>query len=27
VRALMNIWLGKKVRDEEFRDKLIGRAG
>ena len=27
VRALMNIWLGKKVRDEEFRDKLMGRAG
>ena len=27
VRALMNIWLGKKVRDTEFRDNLMGRAG
>ena len=27
VRALMKLWLGKKVRDEEFRDKLMGRAG
>ena len=27
VRALMNIWLGKKVRDQEFQDRLMGRAG
>lgn len=26
VRALMNIWLGKRVRDQEFQDKLMGRA-
>lgn len=26
ITALMNVWLGPKVRDKEFQDKLMGRV-
>ena len=26
ITALMNVWLGPKVRDREFQDKLMGRV-
>ena len=26
ITALMDVWLGPKVRDKEFQDKLMGRV-